>query len=62
MKRTNFLMLASGTLIIAGIGFGTAGMMIPPAGDIEESVLVLIGQCFVMAGSFVGIKSMRDEQ
>lgn len=61
MKRSDFLMLASGTLILAGIGFGVAGIIIQPAGQVEESVLVLIGQCFVMAGSFVGIKSMRDQ-
>lgn len=60
MKRATFLMMASGVLIIAGIGFGIAGLSIPPYGEVTESVLVLIGQCFVMAGSFVGIKSMRE--
>ncbi len=42
-------------LVCAGIGFGIAGMILPPIGTIDWSVLLLIGQLFILAASVMGI-------
>ena len=43
-------------LISAGIGFGIAGMTLPPVGSIDWSVLVMIGQLFVLAATVLGFE------
>lgn len=43
-------------LITAGIGFGVAGMTLPPVGSIDWSVLVMIGQLFVLAATVLGFE------
>lgn len=45
---------------IAGIGFGIAGLVIPPAGYISSSVLILIAQLFVLSGTFIGLDVKFD--
>ena len=42
-------------LTISGIGFGIAGMCLPPIGTIDWSVLVMIGQLFILAAAMVGL-------
>ena len=42
-------------LTISGIGFGVAGMCLPPIGSIDWSVLVMIGQLFILAAAMVGL-------
>lgn len=58
MKKETFCIIASALLIVSGIAFGVAGFTVTPIGEISESVLILIAQCFIMAGSFVGIDAM----
>ena len=43
-------------LITAGIGFGVAGMTLQPVGSIDWSVLVMIGQLFVLAATVLGFE------
>lgn len=47
-------------LVGAGIGFGVAGMTLPPVGTIDWSVLLLIGQLLVLAGAIMGISVNFD--
>jgi hypothetical protein len=47
-------------LVCAGIGFGIAGMILPPIGSIDWSVLLLIGQLFILAASVMGISVNFD--
>ncbi len=47
---------------LAGIGFGIAGLVIPPAGYISSSVLILIAQLFVLSGTFIGLDVKFDVQ
>lgn len=42
-------------LTISGIGFGVAGMCLPPIGTIDWSVLLMVGQLFVLAAAIVGL-------
>lgn len=56
--KGNYSIYASAFLLVSGVGFGVAGFTVPPVGSVSESVLLLIAQCFIMAGSFAGIDAM----
>lgn len=47
-------------LVGAGIGFGIAGMTLPPIGQIDWSVLLLIGQLLILAAAIMGISVNFD--
>ena len=47
-------------LVGAGIGFGIAGMTLPPIGTIDWSVLLLIGQLLILAAAIMGISVNFD--
>jgi len=43
-------------LVWTGIGFGIAGMILPPIGTIDWSVLILIGQIFLLSAAVLGLE------
>lgn len=47
-------------LFLIGVGFGIWGMLIPPNGVIDGSVLILIAQIFVLAASVYGFEVHFD--
>ena len=47
-------------LVGTGIGFGIAGMTLPPIGAIDWSVLILIGQLLILAAAVMGISVNFD--
>lgn len=47
-------------LVGTGIGFGIAGMTLPPVGTIDWSVLILIGQLLILAAAVMGISVNFD--
>ena len=47
-------------LVLMGIGFGIAGMTLPPVGTIDWSVLILIGQLLILAAAVMGISVNFD--
>ena len=47
-------------LVGTGIGFGIAGMALPPVGAIDWSVLILIGQLLILAAAVMGISVNFD--
>ena len=47
-------------LVLMGIGFGVAGMTLPPVGAIDWSVLILIGQLLILAAAVMGISVNFD--
>lgn len=59
MKKTDYYLATSASLLVAGVGFGIAGFCVPPVGEVADSVLILIAQCFIAGGSFVGIAPFR---
>ena len=42
-------------VFITGIGLLIAGFVIPPSGEIHNSVLVAFGECCTFAGSLIGV-------
>ena len=47
-------------LVGTGIGFGIAGMTLPPVGTIDWSVLILIGQLLILSAAVLGISVNFD--
>ncbi len=47
-------------LFLVGVGFGIWGMILPPGGIIDGSVLILIAQIFVLAASVYGFEVHFD--
>ena len=47
-------------LVGTGIGFGIAGMSLPPVGAIDWSILILIGQLLILAAAVMGISVNFD--
>lgn len=42
-------------MLVAGVGLSIAGFVVPPTGEISDSVLMFTAQCLVYAGSALGI-------
>lgn len=47
---------------IAAIGFGIAGFIIPPPGEVHDSVLYLIAQFLLLTASILGVGAMFASQ
>ncbi len=62
MTNAKFRMLAAAFLLLAGVGMAVAGFCVEPSGSISESVLMFTAQCFICAGSFVGIDVLLNEK
>ena len=43
---------------VAAVGFGIAGFMVPPPGQIHESVLYLVAQVLLLTASIFGVGAM----
>ena len=57
MKESrNTIQIWSAVAMLAfGAGLSTAGFCVPPVGEISDSVLMVLAQCFIYAGSALGI-------
>ena len=42
-------------MLMAGVGLATAGFIVPPTGEISDSVLLFFAQCLIYAGSIFGV-------
>lgn len=60
--KDNFRIFASAFLLVSGIGIAIAGFCVPPVGDISNSVLMLVAECFIVAGAFMGIDVLIDRK
>lgn len=47
-------------LFLTGVGFGAWGMLTPPDGIIDGSVLIFVAQIFVLAASVYGFEVHFD--
>lgn len=57
---SNNKILLSYLAFFAGVGFGIAGLALPPLGFIHSSVLILIAQLFILSAGFVGLDVKFD--
>lgn len=59
MKPITKIQIAIATLsFIAAIAFGIAGFIIPPPGEIHDSVLYLVAQFLLLTASIFGVGAM----
>lgn len=59
MKPITKIQIAIATLsFIAAIAFGIAGFIIPPPGEIHDSVLYLVAQFQLLTASIFGVGAM----
>ena len=42
-------------MLVAGLALTVAGFIVEPLGEISDSVLYVLAQCFIYAGSIFGI-------
>ena len=54
-SRENILMVSACITLCAAIGFAVAGFVVPPVGEIHDSVLWTIAQFLLYTGSALGI-------
>lgn len=47
---------------LAAVGFGIAGFIVPPPGEVHESVLYLIAQFLLLTASILGVGAMFASQ
>ena len=47
-------------LFFVGVGFGIMGSLLPPTGIIDNSILILIAQIFILAASVYGFEVHFD--
>ena len=47
-------------LFLTGVGFGAWGMLTPPGGIIDGSVLIFVAQCFVLGAGVYGMEIHFD--
>jgi len=53
--RTDIQVFTAVAMLVAGVGLSIAGFVVPPMGEISDSVLMFTAQCLVYAGSALGI-------
>ena len=47
---------------LAAVGFGVAGFIVPPPGEVHDSVLYLIAQFLLLTASILGVGAMFASQ
>ena len=47
-------------MIVVGVALNIAGFVVPPTGEISDSVLWVLAQALIYAGSVFGVKSYID--
>ncbi|MBR7029484.1 MAG: hypothetical protein IKI05_08830 [Bacteroidaceae bacterium] len=53
--RINFQYITAGAMLLVGVSLAIAGFIVPPTGEISDSVLYFTAQCFIYAGSVFGV-------
>ena len=53
--RTTFQVYSAIGMLISGVALSIAGFIVPPVGEISDSVLWFFAQCLIYAGSIFGV-------
>lgn len=62
MSKENIQIYSAVAMLAAGVALVVAGFIVPPTGEISESVLWFFAQCLIYAGSIFGISIyVRDK-
>lgn len=56
-KRMRIESITACGVLIFGLALSTIGFFIPPVGQVHDSVLYILAQCFIYSGSIFGIAS-----
>ncbi len=54
-QRTDIQIYSAIAMLVAGVGLTIAGFIVPPVGEISDSVLWFFAQCLIYAGSIFGV-------
>lgn len=54
-RRTDFQVWSAIGMLVAGVVMTAAGFIVPPLGEISDSVLWFFAQCLIYAGSIFGV-------
>lgn len=61
-KSPLFNKACAAAMLAIGSGMAVADLCIPPEGEIDSSVLMFTAQCFIFAGSAMGIDVMMERK
>ena len=53
--RTKYQVYSALAMLLAGVSLSVAGFLVPPVGEISDSVLWFFAQCLIYAGSIFGV-------
>ena len=53
--RTKYQVYSALSMLLAGVALSVAGFLVPPVGEISDSVLWFFAQCLIYAGSIFGV-------
>lgn len=53
--RTTYQVFSALAMLLAGVALSIAGFIVPPVGEISDSVLWFFAQCLIYAGSIFGV-------
>ena len=54
-RRISFQYFTAGAMLFVGVALAVAGFIVSPLGEISDSVLYFTAQCFIYAGSVLGV-------
>lgn len=53
--RTTYQVFSALAMLLSGVALSIAGFIVPPVGEISDSVLWFFAQCLIYAGSIFGV-------
>lgn len=54
-EKLTFREMSAAAMLLAGVALSIAGFIVPPIGEISDSVLWFFAQCCIYAGSMMGV-------
>lgn len=61
-RRTDVQIWSAVMMLVFGAGLTIAGFAVPPVGHVSDSVLWVLAQCFIYAGSALGINAYMQSK
>lgn len=54
--------VSAAAMLASGVGLTIAGFVVPPLGEVSDSVLLVLSQCLVYAGAALGVDVIIDHK